>query len=181
MRHDAQNLLAFVLLSCSGASAGVVTHGMKGRVVAPPRVDDAAPELAAEVMAGYKSPHLVSTVSRKTAPSEVDASTDARLGLAMAGCIAPHLIDSGVARPAVDEVSDEVAEVGGLSLAGCTPPHLGQTLAAEERHHMPSDAPSPVATFVANLKTPVVELVAGIRKAPGTLSSRHAARSFPAL
>jgi len=176
-------ILTFVLLH--GATAGVVAAGLKNRhgQLFPPNGDEAAAELAGQVMAGHQSPHLAVSISftEQTTPSEADADADAA-GLAMAGCLSLHLVSSYVEQQPAPSEADEEAELGGLSLAGCTSPHLGEAVAHAAHYDAQHRQQSPLAALVATLRkaqAPVIELVA--RRAPATRLAVQSSRSFKSL
>merc|ERR1711933_7633 len=112
-------------------------------------------EVAGETLAGYQSPHLVSsTWARRTVPSE--ASNAAQLaGLTMSGCVSPHLVSARSESSAPSKADDvtEVSEVMGMSPDGL----------------LPATARSDVLTVAAQLRK--VELLGSRRK---TDSARRA-------
>ena len=110
--------LVLVIQAATGAAAGAAAGTLNADFT--PRLHHA--EVAGETLAGYQSPWLVSTVSRRTVPSE--ASNAAQLaGLTMSGCVSPHLVSarSESSAPSKADGVTEVSEVMGMSPDGLLP------------------------------------------------------------
>ena len=110
--------LVLVIQAATGAAAGAAAGTLNADFT--PRLHHA--EVAGETLAGYQSPWLVSTVSRRTVPSE--ASNAAQLaGLTMSGCVSPHLVSARSESSAPSKADDvtEVSEVMGMSPDGLLP------------------------------------------------------------
>ena len=136
--------LVLVIQTATGAAAGAAAGTLNADFTQ--RLHHA--EVAGETLAGYQSPWLVSTVSRRTVPSE--ASNAAQLaGLTMSGCVSPHLVSARSESSAPSKADDvtEVSEVMGMSPDGL----------------LPATARSDVLTVAAQLRK--VELLGSRRKA----------------